>query len=201
MAQKKQDELDKIHQARMEKLREETALKMAEIDSQMSIKSRYLEMCRARAISVGTAFGGTVEITLKDHKGDFSFAIMQPVEVIEFIHTLASNIGCVADVRPRNDFASWRSWQVDAQDQLEYKHRHAPHPNDMNEFLNLGAYGDSGSDNSNAHLIGAQTTTAKEALSSSKKELDKTILDFIPKQEQEGVLNEDALAIKKNING
>lgn len=66
---------------------------------------------RARSISVGTAGGGVIEINMR---GDFStlWYQIQPVEVVELIDQLASSAGLEVAVRPRQDFASWRSWDT-----------------------------------------------------------------------------------------
>lgn len=69
------------------------------------------EQGRARSISIGTAFGGTIELSMRNSNGNTSFVLMQPVEVVEFLHQLAGSIGCHLTLRPRNDFASWRSWR------------------------------------------------------------------------------------------
>lgn len=66
---------------------------------------------RARSISVGTAGGGVIEINMR---GDFSnlWYQIQPVEVVELIDQLAASAGLEVAVRPRQDFASWRSWDT-----------------------------------------------------------------------------------------
>jgi hypothetical protein len=70
---------------------------------------------RARSITVGTAFGGSVEISMRGDYHDL-WVVIQPVEVIELIEQLASGIGLQIAMRPRQDFATWRGWDVDAQD-------------------------------------------------------------------------------------
>ena len=70
------------------------------------------QLNRARSITVGTAFGGTTEISMRSNAGNVLYSIMQPVEVIELIHQLAANVGCHILVKPRNDFSSWREWRV-----------------------------------------------------------------------------------------
>jgi len=70
------------------------------------------EQCRARGITVGTAFGGTTELTMRGPGAQFLFSLMQPVEVVELIHQLSANIGCHIHITPRKDFASWRDWKV-----------------------------------------------------------------------------------------
>ena len=67
---------------------------------------------RARGITVGTAFGGTTEITMRGPGASFLYSLMQPVEVVELINQLSANIGCHIHIMPRQDFASWRDWKV-----------------------------------------------------------------------------------------
>lgn len=66
---------------------------------------------RARSVTVGTAFGGASEIMLRRADGTVTFALLQPVEVIELIHQLSASIGCHIHIQPRRDFASWRDWK------------------------------------------------------------------------------------------
>lgn len=68
---------------------------------------------RARSVTVGTAFGGAVELSMR---GDYAnlWVIMQPVEVVELIEQLAAGVGLQVAMRPRQDFASWRGWNVEA---------------------------------------------------------------------------------------
>jgi hypothetical protein len=67
---------------------------------------------RARGVTVGTAFGGSTEISMRGVGAQFLFAIMQPVEVVELINQLSASIGCHIHIMPRQDFASWRDWKV-----------------------------------------------------------------------------------------
>jgi len=67
---------------------------------------------RAQAVSVGTAGGGTTEITMRGTKGTYLWNTYQPVEVIELINQLAAGIGCHIHIVPREDFASFRSWEM-----------------------------------------------------------------------------------------
>jgi hypothetical protein len=66
---------------------------------------------RARSLSVGTAGGGVIELNMR---GDFSnlWYQMQPTEAIEIIGQLAAASGIEIAMRPRQDFASWRSWDA-----------------------------------------------------------------------------------------
>lgn len=67
--------------------------------------------CRARSVMVGTAFGGTSEISMRRADGTVTFALLQPVEVVELINQMAASIGCHIHIQPRKDFSSWREWK------------------------------------------------------------------------------------------
>lgn len=69
---------------------------------------------RARSFSVGTAFGGIIEVSMR---GDFHnmWCLLQPVEAVEFIEQLAAASGLQVALRPKQDFASWRGWNVDTE--------------------------------------------------------------------------------------
>ena len=66
---------------------------------------------RARSLSVGTAGGGVIELNMR---GDFAnlWYQMQPTEAIEIIGQLAAAAGIEIAMRPRQDFAAWRSWDT-----------------------------------------------------------------------------------------
>jgi len=98
----------------------ESTMKKSEFRKQMDdsqrryqIEGRENEFCRARSVTVGTSFGGTVEVMMRGNSG-FMWAILQPVEAVELINQLAAGIGCHIAIKPRNDFASWREWKLDA---------------------------------------------------------------------------------------
>ena len=90
---------------------------------------------RAQSLTVGTAGGGTVEITMRSSAGRFLWNTYQPVEVVEFINQLAAGIGCHIHILPRQDFSSWRNWKV-TPEELEHARGiqqfqgvgHSPHP-------------------------------------------------------------------------
>lgn len=69
---------------------------------------------RARSFTVGTAFGGIIEVSMR---GDYHnlWCILQPVEAVEFIEQLAAAAGLQVALRPKQDFASWRGWNVDTE--------------------------------------------------------------------------------------
>lgn len=101
---------------------------------------------RARSVTVGTCFGGTVEVSMRRADGSSTFAIMQPVEVIELIHQLAAGVGCHIHIQPRKDFSSWRDWKHTEEELAHYRGQqvlpgvgHPPHANDMAPYNQVGA--------------------------------------------------------------
>jgi hypothetical protein len=118
---------------RLIQLEEEKAILLAE----MELKNIKSNASRSRSITVGTAFGGVTEISMRGDGEQYLWCIMQPVEVTELIHQLAGNIGCHIALQPRKDFASWRAWKPD-ENLLSFS-SHPPHPNDMAVFQGVGA--------------------------------------------------------------
>lgn len=92
------------------KFSKEYLKKLKSIDEKIMAESREGDLDRARSITVGTAFGGTAEISMRRNDGRTTWVLLQPVEVIELIHQLAANVGCHIQLKPRQDFASWRGW-------------------------------------------------------------------------------------------
>jgi len=88
--------------------------KINEIYEQNELANLESNKSRARSITVGTAFGGAVEISMR---GDYYhlWTVMQPVEAVEIIEQLASGIGLQIAMRPRQDFATWRGWNVESE--------------------------------------------------------------------------------------
>ena len=78
--------------------------------NQQDVDNFQANVNRARSVSVGNSFGGTIELTMRDSKGEIIWATLQPVEVIEMIHQLAASVGCHIHIQPRKDFSSWRQW-------------------------------------------------------------------------------------------
>lgn len=91
----------------------EVRKKILEIYEENELANLLSNKNRARSVTVGTAFGGSVEISMRGDYGNL-WAILQPVEVIELIEQLASGVGLQIAIRPRQDFASWRGWNTDA---------------------------------------------------------------------------------------
>lgn len=92
----------------------ETRKKIISIYEENELANLQANKNRARSVTVGTAFGGAVELSMR---GDYAslWAVMQPVEVVELIEQLASGVGLQVAMRPRQDFASWRGWNTDAE--------------------------------------------------------------------------------------
>ncbi|CAB5221909.1 hypothetical protein UFOVP242_135 [uncultured Caudovirales phage] len=134
----KPDFINKDIERQIQELTEQRQLLAAKED----LENHKSNLRRARGITVGTAFGGVTEITMRSQGDEFLYAILQPVEVTELIHQLAGNIGCHISIRPRDDFASWRMWKNDETLKLGTRDPfdpHPPHPNDMAPFNNVGA--------------------------------------------------------------
>ena len=112
--------------------------KMQAMDRAMSLENRSADMNRARSVAVGTCFGGTTELTIRCNDGRVIWAPMQPVEVIELIHQLAANVGCHLQLKPRDDFASWRNWRVTDEEKKQLN-GHPPFVNDMALHMQVGA--------------------------------------------------------------
>ena len=113
---------------------------------QQSINNMKEAANRARSFTVGTAFGGVCEISMRRSDGIHTHAILQPVEVIELIHQLAANVGCHIHLQPRRDFATWRDWKHTEEELAHYRGvqhlpgvGHPPHVNDMAPHMAVGA--------------------------------------------------------------
>lgn len=120
---------------------EEFFKKKEEFERELELKSIIANATantnRARSVTVGTAFGGTTELTMRSDTGS-TWCVLQPVEVIELIHQLAANVGCHLQLKPREDFSSWRDWKVTEEEKLHYN-GHAPFVNDMAPHMRIGA--------------------------------------------------------------
>jgi hypothetical protein len=110
--------------------------KVKEIQQNESLGAVEGNLHRARSFSVGTAFGGVTEITMRGNGSNFLWVLMQPVEVVELINQLAANIGCHIAIKPREDFASWRAWNSNS-----LGASHPPFANDMAPFNSVGITG------------------------------------------------------------
>lgn len=75
---------------------------------------------RSRSITVGTAFGGAIEINMR---GDYHslWCILSPVEALEISEQLATAAGVQVAMRPKDDFSAWRGWDVDNVNHIHQK--------------------------------------------------------------------------------
>lgn len=162
--------------------------KLDEMRNQQELANRMGELSRARSVTVGTAFGGTTELSMRAADGTHIWCLMQPAETIELIHQLSANVGCHIALKPRDDFSSWREWRVS---EAEKKHLggHPPFANDMAVFQKLGS---TGFDQAAAEAAIEENLAQKEyayvnggAVKSQRKE----------------VKHDDTVATKKAING
>jgi hypothetical protein len=112
--------------------------KLASILAKQDVANFESSLNRARSVTVGTAFGGVTEITMRSQEGYVVWAPMQPVEIIELIHQLAANVGCHIHIQPRNDFSSWRDWRVTPEEKNRLN-GWAPFVNDMAPHNQVGA--------------------------------------------------------------
>ena len=89
--------------------------KINEIYEENELANLEANKYRARSFTVGTAFGGILEVSMR---GDYNhmWCLLQPVEAVEFIEQLAAAAGLQVAIRPKQDFASWRGWNVDTED-------------------------------------------------------------------------------------
>lgn len=94
---------------------------LEELEEKRQIMNLESELSRARAITVGTAFGGVTEISMRGNNGSVLWCLMQPVEIMELIHQLSANIGCLIRIIPRQDFASWRDWKLTPEELEHYR--------------------------------------------------------------------------------
>jgi len=83
------------------------------------LKRKKMMEERASSICVGNASGGIIEIVMRSNT-DKMWHQMQPVEVVEFIRSLSESIGLEVALRPRNDFSSWRSWDMNNPDEISW---------------------------------------------------------------------------------
>lgn len=121
-------------------MKKEVKKKLQELQEKQDIQNFESSLNRARSITVGTCFGGTTELMMRGNDGSVLWSPMQPVEVIELIHQLAANVGCHINIKPRDDFSSWREWRVSEAEKLHLG-KQPPFVNDMSVFQRIGMTG------------------------------------------------------------
>jgi len=161
-----------------------TKNRIKKIEEQRRIRDLESSTFRARSVSVGTAFGGTTEISMRGDAGQSLWCIMQPVEVIELIHQLASNVGCHLALKPREDFSAWRNWKPDAT--MISGNNWPPFVNDMSPHNQIGT---------------SQSTQADVLLPPDNKEqIVSGVSPALKTQKTKNRSKDNAVATKKNIN-
>lgn len=133
---------------------------------------------RARSFTVGTAFGGIIEVSMR---GDFHnlWCLLQPVEAVEFIEQLAAAAGLQVALRPKQDFASWRGWNVDTE----------------NKYWVGSAHWQLGEDDPARRLLNG-TQIPEETLNDSEEEPKKTLKK--PKSKKYKETNEEEIQTNTN---
>lgn len=119
-------------------MKKENQRRKAELEARQDLDNFQATLNRARAITVGTSFGGTTELMMRGNDGAVLWCPMQPVEVVELIHQLAANVGCHIALKPRDDFSSWREWRI-SEAEKNHLNGFPPFVNDMAVFQRLGA--------------------------------------------------------------
>jgi hypothetical protein len=107
------------------------------LNDEFSLADMEAAKLRSRSFSVGTAFGGNTEISMRMNDGKVTWAVLSPPEVVEIIHQLSANIGCHLHLTPRDDFSSWRNWRV-TEDERKRLNGHPAFPNDMEPHMKVG---------------------------------------------------------------
>lgn len=75
---------------------------------------------RARSITIGQATGGVIEIGMRGEHAQLWY-LVNPVEAVEIIEQLAAAAGLEIAKRPKQDFTSWRSWDLDQPESTHWK--------------------------------------------------------------------------------
>lgn len=158
---------------------------LRKIEQRMSLENREGDLNRARSVTVGTCFGGTTELMMRSNDGRTIWSPMQPVEVIELIHQLAANVGCHIQLKPRDDFSSWREWRVS---DAEKKHLNGQPPF-VSDMAHVHQLGTTSFDQAHAEAIVQETLSQKEFLNVNGAAVR------APKKEQENVV-----ATEKTVN-
>ena len=105
-------EIKMDNSAEIDAIKRQKALVSAQIElEQMKFELYDLRAAknRGRSISVGAACGGTIEISMRGDADDM-YVQLQPTEAVEFLNSLAAQCGLDIATRPKEDYATWRSW-------------------------------------------------------------------------------------------
>jgi hypothetical protein len=102
--------------------KEETAIrkKINEMYEENEYANLQQNKNRARSITVGTAFGGAIEVNMRGDYGSL-WCILSPVEALEVAEQLAAACGVQVAMKPKDDFSAWRGWDVDNTEYIHWK--------------------------------------------------------------------------------
>jgi len=117
---------------------EQIQLEQELFNAEQLLRSAKSNATRSRSVTVGTAFGGVTEVSMRGDAGEALWCLLQPVEAIELIHQLAANVGCHIAIKPREDFSSWRGWKVTEEERL-HLNGHPPFAGVVPTADNIGA--------------------------------------------------------------
>lgn len=94
-------------QRKTSKLRQE----IKDLYEQNELASVKQSQCRGRSLTVGGAGGGIIELSIRADLTTLWYQV-SPTEAVEIIGQLAAAAGVEIAMRPRQDFAAWRSWDT-----------------------------------------------------------------------------------------
>jgi len=97
-----------------------TRQEIQEIYEQNELAALKASQNRGRSITIGTVSGGLIEVSIRAEHTTLYY-ILQPVEVVEIIEQLAAAAGLEVAKRPKQDFTSWRSWDLEQPDSTSWK--------------------------------------------------------------------------------
>jgi len=97
-----------------------TRQKINELHEELEYNSLTQNKDRARSCTVGSCTGGLIEISMRGDAASLWY-VLHPVEAIEFMEQLASACGVEILKRPKQDFTSWRSWELDQPNASHWK--------------------------------------------------------------------------------
>ena len=102
------------------------------------LKAMEQENYRAQTMTIGHTGNGMTEISMRGVVSGYLWNVYQPVEVVELINELAANIGCHIHIQPRNDFASWRQWKEQTDEERLHYNGHPPFQDPSGIYSGLG---------------------------------------------------------------
>lgn len=98
--------------------------KLREKIDQLAEENEYYSLLesqtRARSVTVGNATGGIIELTMSSSRATLHH-MLRPVEAVELIEQIAAAAGLEIAKRPKQDFTSWRSWDLETPESSDWK--------------------------------------------------------------------------------